>query len=112
MREPYQPPTPQPALRITTLLPPCHSREGGNPPRCIHTPEETTLLPPSTKFDKTRQNSTRFYRNSCPPARARQPAVSFPRHGLFPGRSEFDVPLGSAVPIAAMPINQTEPDIW
>ncbi len=60
---------------------PRHSRVGGNPPRCVQTPEETALLPPSTEFDKTRQNTTKYYRNSCAPAhaRARQPLPSFPR---------------------------------
>ena len=60
MRETYQPPTTSPA----------------GPPD-DHTPEETTLLPPSTKFDKTRQNPTKSYRNSCARTRARQPRSVF-----------------------------------
>ena len=60
---------------------PRHSRVGGNPPRCVQTHEETALLPPSTEFDKIRQNTTKYYRNSCAPAhaRARHPLPSFPR---------------------------------
>ena len=57
---------------------PRHSRVGGNPPRCVRTHEETALLPPSTEFDKIRQNTTKYYRNSCAHARARQPLPSFP----------------------------------
>ena len=53
MRETYQPPT-----------------TSSSGPPYDHTPEETALLPQSTEFDKTRQNSTKFNRNSCPPARA------------------------------------------
>ena len=120
MRETHQPPTTSPAgpphdhtyprhscthprhdhprLRHSHTQP-RHSREGGNPPRCIHTPKEPTILPPSTKFDKTRQNPTRFYRNSCPHAReATDVPFPFSRHGSFPGRSGLDVPPGVAVP--------------
>ena len=44
---------------------PRHSREGGNPPRCVHTPRATALLPPSTEIDKTRQNPAKSDGNSC-----------------------------------------------
>ncbi len=47
---------------------PRHSREGGNPRRCVHTPGWTALLLPSTEFDRIRQNPTdtrvRAYPNS------------------------------------------------
>ena len=61
MRETYQPPTTSPAG-------PLHD----------YTIEETTLLPPSTKFDKTRQNPTKSCGNSCVRARARGNRVPFP----------------------------------
>ena len=37
-----------------------------------HTPGASAPLPPSTEIDTIRQSSTRLYRNSCPPARARE----------------------------------------
>ena len=67
MRETYQPPTISPA----------------SPPH-DHTPGATTPLPPSTKFDTSRQNSTKIDRNSCPPAcahtREATTSVSSPHH--------------------------------
>ena len=39
---------------------------------CVHTPEATALLPPSTEIDTIRQSSTKHNENSCPPARTRQ----------------------------------------
>ena len=67
-----------------------HSREGGNPPRCDHTPEETAPFSPATKSDRIRQKSTetrvRAFPNSRAYARARGDAVPFPfsRHGDCP----------------------------
>ncbi len=65
MRETYQPPTTSPAGPPNdhthprhSCCHPRHSREGGNPPRCVQTSEETALLPPSTKSDRIRQNPT------------------------------------------------------
>ncbi len=87
MREPYQPPTTSSAGHLHDHTHPCHSRthsrhsrEGGNPP-CVQTPEETASLPPSTKFDKTRQNPTRFYRTRVR-ARARGNGVPFLSLGM------------------------------
>ena len=79
-----------------------HSRVGGNPPRCVQTPEETALLPPSTKFDKNRQNPTRFHRNSCTRAREAT-AFHLPSLciGLRPARNGFEVSLGATVSYAS-----------
>ena len=92
---------------------PRHSREGGNPPHCVQTPEETALLPPSTKFDKNRQNSTRLFRNSCPHARARARGngVPFPfsRHWVAPRSQRTRRIAWSCRLIRATPIHRTEP---
>ncbi len=97
MRETHQPPTTSPAGPPHDHTHPCHSRthprhsrEGGNPPRCDHTPEETAPFPPATKSDRIRQKSTetrvRAFPNSRAYARARGDAVPFPfsRHGDCP----------------------------
>ena len=119
MRETYQPTTTSPAgpprdhthPRHDHTRPhhsrthPRHSRESGNPPRCVQTHEETALLPPSTKStkpDRIRQNLT----ETRVPARARE-ATAF--RSFLSSWIGFDVSLWSCRPIAAMPINQTEP---
>ncbi len=87
MRETYQPPTTSLTGPPHDHTHPCHSRtrprhsrEGGNPPRCAQTHEETAILPPSTKSDE----------NSC--ARSSIPAhllPSFPHPPTsFPRRRE------------------------
>ncbi len=71
MREPYQPPTPQPALRITTLLPPLSfPRRRESTPLHPHSQRDDT--PPAVY--KIRQNPTELYKilQKLVPARARE----------------------------------------
>ena len=87
-----------------------HSREGGNPPRCIHTPKETTLLPPSTnstKPDRILQGSTETRARTR--TRGNRRSVSFLSAWIVPRSQRIRCTAWSCRPIAAMPINQTEP---
>ena len=49
---------------------PRHSRVGGNPRRCVHTPGWMALLPSSTEFDRIRQNPTETRVRAYPNSRA------------------------------------------
>ena len=71
MRETYQPPATSPAAPPHDHTLPRHSRVGGNPSPCDHTPGSSALLPPATEFDKIRQNATKCNETSCAHAHAR-----------------------------------------
>ena len=60
-----------PALSTSFPHPPTSFPRRRESPRCVHTPEATALLPPSTEIDTMRQSSTKHNENSCPPAPAR-----------------------------------------
>ncbi len=73
MRQTYQPPTTSPAVPPHDHTQPRHSREGGNPPRCVHTPEETApsrRRQKSTQCDRVRRTTTKT--RACARTRARQ----------------------------------------
>ena len=90
MRETYQPPTTSPAGPPHDHAHPCHSRTrprhsrvGGNPPRCVHTPEKTT--PPAV--DRNRHNATESDepQRKLVPARARARGNGVPFLSLCTG---------------------------
>ena len=85
-----------------TYQPPIISPAG--PPH-DHTIGASSLLPPSTKFDKNRQNPTKFYRNSCVRARARE-ATAF--RFLSLGMDWIRCIAWSSLPLGVMPIHRTD----